>query len=78
MEDWYMGLKNTDDTLWRIDANTGTVKKLFDPFEETEEKFDIENIVISPEENYMLFKTRVNNILWSLKLPEKKLKSKED
>ncbi len=78
MEDWYMGLTNTDDIIWRIGINTGTAKKLFDPFEETEEKFDIENIVISPEENYMLFKTRVNNILWSLKLPEKKLKSKED
>ncbi len=77
MEDWYMGLKNTNDELWRININTDNTKKLFDPFEETGEKFDIENIVVSPEEDYLLFKTRVNNILWSLKLPEKVSKNKD-
>lgn len=70
LEDWYMGVKNTNDELWRIDSNTNNVNQLFDPFKETEEKFDIEKLIVSPEEDYLLFKTRVNNILWSLKLPE--------
>ena len=71
LEDWYMGLTSTDDVLWRLDTGTGVVKKLFDPVEATEEKFDIVDIVVSPQEEYILFKTRVNNVLWALKLPEK-------
>lgn len=71
LEDWYMGVLNTDDVLWRIDTATGVIKRLLDPFEETKERFDIVNIVVSPQEEFVVFKTRVNSTLWSLRLPEK-------
>jgi len=78
LEDWYMGLTGTDDVLWRLDTSTGVVKKLLDPVEVTEEQFDIVDIVVSPQEDYVLFKTRVNNVLWALKLPEKHTTSESE
>ncbi len=78
LEDWYMGVKNSDDILWRIDTETGTVKRLIDPYEETEEKFDVEKLIVTPDNNYLIFNTRVNKILWSLKLPEKQNTEKEN
>lgn len=71
LEEWYMGLRGSDDVLWRIDTVNGVVKRLIDPLEETEEQFDIVDIKVSPQEDFVLFKTRVNNVLWALKLPEK-------
>lgn len=71
LEDWYMGLVSSDDVLWRLDTETGVVKKLIDPMEVTNEKFDIVDILVSPQEDFVLFKTRVNSVLWALKLPEK-------
>jgi hypothetical protein len=71
LEKWYSGEINTDDILWRMDTETGVIKKLFDPNEKTGEKFDIENLMLTPDENYLVFNTRVNKILWSLKLPNK-------
>jgi hypothetical protein len=69
LEEWYMGMKNSDDIIWRIDTGSNTTKKILDPFEETKEHFDIEDLVVSPNEDYLVFRTRVNDVLWSLKLP---------
>jgi len=71
LEDWYMGLVNSDDVLWRLDTETGVVKKLLDPVEVTEEEFDMVDLVVSPQEDYVLFRTRINSVLWALKLPER-------
>jgi hypothetical protein len=70
LENWYMGIVNSDDVIWRIDTGSNTTKKILDPFEETKERFDIEDLVVSPKEDYLIFRTRVNDVLWSLKLPE--------
>ncbi len=71
LEEWYMGKTNSDDVLYRLDTEINIFKELLDPNEETGELFDIVDLVVSPDEDYLVFKTRVNNILWSLKLPEK-------
>lgn len=71
LEDWYMGVSSTEDVLWRIDTEVGVIKKLVDPFEETQQNFDIVDIKVSPQETYLVFRTRGNSVLWGLKLPEK-------
>jgi hypothetical protein len=71
LEDWYMGLTKTNDTLWRIDTKTGVVKQLVDPNKEIQQELDIVDIAVSPEEDYLVFRSRGNNILWALTLPEK-------
>jgi len=47
------------------------ITELLNPKEETDMNFDIVNLEVSPDEDYLLFVSQVNNALWSLQLPEK-------
>jgi len=69
LENWYMGLTESDDIIWRLDTEIGTTKMLFDPQTETKESFDIIDITPSPEEDYLVFRTKVKSGLWAYKLP---------
>lgn len=73
LEEWYMGITHSNDTLWRINSTTGEIAQLIDPHEETGELFDIVNLSVSPKEDYLLFRTRNNSILWRYQIPETKL-----
>jgi len=70
LEDWYMGKVHTDDVIWRFNTFTGGATMLLDPLTEVEQRFDIVDLVVSPSEEYLVLRTKVNNVLWSLRLPE--------
>lgn len=78
LEDWYMGIAHTDDTVFRINTNSGNAIFLLDPKEKTKLDFDIVNLQLSPNEDYLLFISQKNNALWSLKLPEKQVISSSE
>lgn len=69
LEQWYQGTLSSDDTLWRFDAATGNSTFLLDPSKETKTVFDITNLVVSPQEDYLLFRERKTDLIWSLALP---------
>ncbi len=68
LERWYMGVTASEDALWRIDTESGIVKKILDPLEEVEQEFDIIDLQVSPKEEFLLFRARGNGVLWSLTL----------
>lgn len=70
LEDWYMGIKHTNDAVWRIDTRNGNVKKLLDPEEETGVSFDVVNMHVSPQDEYLIFNSQVNAALWALRLTD--------
>lgn len=70
LENWYMGVTSSDDLLWRLDIEIGTTKMLLDPQKETGVSFDILDLLVSPYEEYLVFRTKVTSGLWSLKLTE--------
>jgi hypothetical protein len=70
LENWYMGITASDDLLWRLDTEVGITKMLLDPQKETGNTFDIVDMLISPYEDYLVFRTKVSSVLWSLKLTE--------
>ena len=78
LERWYMGTEHSDDLLWRIDSNTNTVKELIDPNEEVGVPFDMIDLQTDSEEEYLVFRAKVNNALWALKLPEKEVIEEEE
>jgi Tol biopolymer transport system component len=78
LEDWYMGADYTDDVIWKLNVNSGSANMLLDPRETTGEEFDVVDLQTDPHEGYLIFKTRVNNALWSLKLPEEEKPTTEE
>lgn len=68
LEDWYMGITPSDDLLWRMDTEIGTTKMLLDPKKETDVPFDVIDLLVSPYEEYLVFRTKVSSGLWALKL----------
>lgn len=68
LERWYMGVVASEDVLWRINTESGVVKKILDPFEEVQQQFDITDLQVSPKEDFLLFRARGNSVLWSLTL----------
>ena len=69
LENWQYGLLASDDVLWQINTSTGEVRLVMDPVEVTTDSFDIVDLSVSPFGNYLVFKTKQNDILWSAQIP---------
>lgn len=61
---WLMGTFNSADRIVRIDAATHAVSPVFD-----EGDFDMANLLITKDKKRLLFVSRRDGILWTLKLP---------
>lgn len=69
-EDWYQGKIHWRDNIWRIDVGSGATK-LVGPIEDlVERSIDAVDLTLSPDEQYLVFRSRQDDLLWSLKLPE--------
>jgi len=70
LEQWYMGRMESQDTIWQIDLADGTAQQVLNPVELTKDTFDIVDLVVSPNEDFLIFRTRQNSILWATRIPE--------
>ena len=63
---WYRGTVSFDDQIMKIDMKTGTTNIILaaDP----KNTFDAENLMLSPNEDYLVFTDKDDLTLWSLKL----------
>ncbi|MFC1756799.1 hypothetical protein ACFLZC_01405 [Patescibacteria group bacterium] len=62
-DDWYKGLISFEDSLWKIDLNGGPTENML-----SENGFDITNLFLSAEEDYIFFQNKKDSTLWSLKI----------
>jgi len=51
-------------------AHCGTAQQVLNPVELTKDTFDIVDLVVSPNEDFLIFRTRQNSILWATRIPE--------
>ena len=70
LENWQYGLLGSDDVLWQINTSTGEVRLVLDPVEVTTDSFDIVDISVSPFGNFLVFKTKQDDLLWSAQIPQ--------
>ena len=66
---WYQGLISFSDNIWEIDVKRNTVKLLASPSTIARDNIDIVNLLLSDEEEYLIFTNKKDSTLWSLTLP---------
>lgn len=69
-EGWYQGTVTWRDNIWRINTDTGTTKMLASVNDLVDRTVDAVDLTLSPDEDFLVFRAREDDSLWSLKLPE--------
>jgi hypothetical protein len=69
-DSWYKGVVSTDDQLKKIDLTNDLFYKVFDISNESGQKTDIKDMDISPDENYLIFKNKIDGALWMFRIEE--------
>ncbi len=69
-EGWYQGTITWQDNIWRIDTDAGTTKLLLTVSDLANRTMDIVDPVLAPDEDFLLFRAKEDDSLWSYKLPE--------
>lgn len=62
---WYQGLTSFQDTIWKIDANSGNATQVSDL---EGKQIDAENLMLDPSENFLFFQNKNDGTLWSYDL----------
>ncbi len=67
---WYQGSVSFNDELWMIDTRTGNTQLLIDKatLEKTTKGVDATNLVLSPNEDYLLFTNKKDSSIWQVRL----------
>jgi len=68
-DDWYKGVSHTNDDIYKIDVEIGSVQLLASPSVDAREALDITNISLSQDESVLVFRDRISSHAWSLTLP---------
>ncbi len=64
-DSWWQGKVSFNDSLWKIDINTGEASSLLESG-----MFDITRPILSPKEDYIFFINKKDSMLWSLRLTD--------
>lgn len=62
-DDWYKGKISFEDKIYKINANTGDINIIIDEW-----TFDIDEITIDENDEYLYFRDKKDGTLWGLKL----------
>ena len=66
-DDFYKGTFRSDDEFWKINIETGEKTKILDDSEITG-IYDATDLLLSPQESYLMFVNKKNGLLYSIKL----------
>lgn len=66
-DDFYKGTFFSDDDFWKVNIETGEKIKVLDDSEITE-IYNATDLLLSPQESYLLFVNKKNGLLYSIKL----------
>lgn len=65
----YLGFSHSEDSWWKVDAATGTTKLFFSDRTPGEMGVDVQDPIMDPTGNYILFKNATDQSLWLLRIP---------
>jgi hypothetical protein len=69
-EDWYMGVLQTEDTLLKVDLVSQSFSNVSNLSEESGQKIDIEDMIISSDDSHLVFRNKIDGSLWLLRISE--------
>ena len=67
-DDWYQGSVSFDDTVWIIDTEINLGSIIVDPNTYSEPSVDGINLILSEDENYLIFTNKKDYSLWGIDL----------
>jgi hypothetical protein len=67
---WYKGLVSTKDSIIKIDLVNDISHDIAYLSSLSNQKIDVEDISLSPDENYLIFKNKIDGFLWMLRIAE--------
>ena len=67
-DDWYQGVVSTNDSFWRIDAQTGEAELLGEPYSGIGRVFDATSLAISADDSALYFINKQDGILWGMRI----------
>lgn len=70
LDDWYRGLYHTEDSLWRVDAQTGETELFFAPFSEMNISLDVTDPRVDDRGEYFAFINALDQSLWILRISQ--------
>lgn len=65
---WYQGVTSYTDQVWQIDATTGQAQLVLSGALSDGRPFDIVDLQISPDEQFLYFRDKTSRALWSFQL----------
>ncbi len=67
-DDYYQGTLSFSDNFWQINLATGEAQKILDITSQNEVSYDANNLILSEQEDYLLFINQLDGLLYSLEL----------
>jgi len=61
---WYQGLVSFNDNVWRLNTDTSTINSVLVPTSRANQPMDITNMVLTPDQNYLVFINKKDSTLW--------------
>jgi hypothetical protein len=65
---WYQGRVSFNDTFWRVNTTTGLTEFIIDPSTSNSAGIDAVNLLLDPEEQYIIFTNKKDSSLWGLRI----------
>lgn len=69
-DSWYMGTASTEDSIEKIDAENTVFYRIADLSNLSDEKIDVVDIALSPDQSHLIFRNKIDGYLWALKIEE--------
>jgi hypothetical protein len=69
-DDWYKGILSTEDSIQKIDINNDIFYNLADLTSLSDQKIDVVNPSLSPDESHLIFRNKIDGYLWMLRIVE--------
>ncbi len=67
---WYKGLVSTEDFIEKIDINNGIFYNIADISSLSDQKIDVVDMFLSPDESHLIFRNKIDGYLWLLRITE--------
>jgi len=67
---WYKGLISTEDFIEKIDLGNAMLSDVADLSSLSDQKIDVVDMSISPDETHLIFRNKIDGYLWMLRIEE--------
>lgn len=69
-DDWYKGIIYTEDSIKKIDVANDIYYNIDYISEESDQKIDVVDLNISPDDSHLIFRNKIDGFLWMLRIED--------